>query len=114
MGARAGDLLAAAATSLRPELPALCAGLTARMIREMPEIAAEQSIEELLSASVAANVATILDVIGAGARAARCGDQRAAARLSTRAGQSAAARHAGDLRDHRGSAAGDRGVVAVV
>ena len=67
MGASAGDLLAAAAASLRPELPALCAGLTARMIREMPEIAAEQSIEELLSASVAANVATILDVIEAGA-----------------------------------------------
>ena len=66
MGARAGDLLAAAAASLRPELPSLCEGLVAQMTREMPELAAEQTIEELLIASVTANISTIMDVIEAG------------------------------------------------
>jgi DNA-binding PucR family transcriptional regulator len=65
--ATVGDLLAAVATSLRPELPSLCAAMVAQMAREIPELAADASIEELLTASVTANVAAILDLFEAGA-----------------------------------------------
>lgn len=40
----------------------LCAGLVESIVREMPELAADKPIEELLTASVIANVSTALDV----------------------------------------------------
>jgi DNA-binding PucR family transcriptional regulator len=67
VGANVGDLLAAVAASLRPELASLCAAMVEQMAREIPDLAADASIEELLEASVTANVATILDLFAAGA-----------------------------------------------
>jgi DNA-binding PucR family transcriptional regulator len=52
---------------MRAELPELSAALIAQMAREVPELAADQTIADLLAASVTANVATILDTFEAGA-----------------------------------------------
>ena len=45
----------------------MCAELVAQMTREMPELALEQAVEELLIASVYGNISTALDVIESGA-----------------------------------------------
>jgi DNA-binding PucR family transcriptional regulator len=66
VSANAGDLLAAVATALRPEVPALSAALIDQMVREIPELAAEGPIAELLAASVTANVVTALDAFETG------------------------------------------------
>jgi DNA-binding PucR family transcriptional regulator len=61
-----GDLLAASAASLRAQVPQLCAALVAQMTREVPELAADKPIGELLDASVLANVSTALNVLATG------------------------------------------------
>jgi DNA-binding PucR family transcriptional regulator len=66
VAANVGDLLAAIAGSLRPELPSLCEALIDQMVREMPELASDRSVEELLNSSVTANVSRILEVFEQG------------------------------------------------
>jgi DNA-binding PucR family transcriptional regulator len=47
---------------LRPEVPSLCDAMIDQMVREMPELASDRSLAELLASSVYANVYRILDV----------------------------------------------------
>jgi DNA-binding PucR family transcriptional regulator len=61
-----GDLLAAAAASLRAQVPELSAALVAQMTGEVPELATDKPIEELLDASVLANVSKALNVLATG------------------------------------------------
>ena len=60
-----GELLADVAASLRPQLSTLSAALTQEMVGEVPGLA-EGVLEELLAASVTANVRTALDVFEQG------------------------------------------------
>jgi sugar diacid utilization regulator len=62
VAASVGDLLSSAAASLRPEMPTLCSTLVGLIVRELPELAADTSLSDLLDASVAANVSTALGV----------------------------------------------------
>jgi DNA-binding PucR family transcriptional regulator len=47
-------------------LPSLCEALNDQMVREMPELASDRSVEELLNSSVNANVSRIIDVFEQG------------------------------------------------
>jgi len=62
-----GDLLASVAASLRRNSPALSAALIDEIQKNIPELGSDAPIEDLLVLSVAANVATVLDVLETGA-----------------------------------------------
>lgn len=66
MEATVGNLLSAVASSLRSQLAPLSASLVEQITREIPELAADKPLVDLLIESVTANVVTALDVLETG------------------------------------------------
>jgi DNA-binding PucR family transcriptional regulator len=66
VGTKVGDLLAAVAASARPEVPELCRALVEQMLRDIPQLVADKPLEDLLKASVTANVMAALDTLASG------------------------------------------------
>jgi len=66
MSTRTGDLLVDVAAANRPNIAALSDALSEQMLREIPELAGDGPLEQLLGESVRANVSAILDAVESG------------------------------------------------